>query len=112
MHVDSCLEQPDDCDCSEKYATYGLSVAKTITRARGGSGSPWVSSRGRRVAIDELFKLQGFDAPGDVPGQAAKLSKRQVGQLIGNSLCPPVIGMLPSETMRAAGLTAKKLKWV
>ena len=101
-----------DCDCSEKYATYGLNIAKAITRARGGSGGPWVSSRGRRVTIDELFKLQGFDAPGDVPWQAAKLSKRQAGQLIGNSLCPPVIGMLLSETLYAAGLTAKNLKWV
>ena len=71
-----------------------------------------MSSRGRRVTIDELLKLQEFDASCDVPLQAAKLSKRQVGQLIGNSVCPPVIGMLLSETMCAAGLTAKKLKWV
>ena len=71
-----------------------------------------MSSRGRRVTIDELFKLQGFDAPGDVPWQAAKLSGRQVGQLIGNSVCPPVIDMLLSEKMCATWLMTKSLKWV
>lgn len=100
-----------DCDCSEKFATYGVDEARTITRARGGSGGPWVSSRGRKVTIDELFKLHGYDNPAAIPWQAAKLTKRQVGQMIGNSVCPPVIGMLLSEAMYAAGLTSKKLEW-
>ena len=100
-----------DVDCSEKFSTYGINVAKTITRGRGGSGGPWVSSRGRRVTTNELFKLQGFDNPADIPWEEAKVSKRQVGQLIGNSVCLPVMGMVLSEAMYAAGLTSSKLAW-
>ena len=99
-----------DVDCSLRYKTYGINRAKTITRARGGSGGPWVSSRGRRATTNELLKLQGF-VPSQVPWEAAGLSKRQIGQMIGNSVPPPVMAMVLSESMFAAGLTANKLVW-
>jgi DNA (cytosine-5)-methyltransferase 1 len=99
-----------DIDCTDKFAVHGIDIAKTITRTRGGSGGPWVSSRGRRVTIDELFKLQGFD-PNAIPWQAAKITRRQAGQLVGNSVCLPVMGMILAEALYAAGLTAKKLVW-
>lgn len=99
-----------DCDCSAKFLTYGVDEARTITRARGGTGGPWVSSRGRKTNTNELLRLMGFE-PSEVPWVAAKLSQRQIGQLLGNSVCPPVIGMVLAEAMYAAGLTTTKLVW-
>jgi len=99
-----------DIDCTEKFAVYGIDEAKTITRTRGGSGGPWVSNRGRRATIDELFKLQGFDSNA-IPWQAAKITRRQAGQLVGNSVCLPVMGMILAEALYAAGLTTKKFMW-
>ena len=97
-----------DVDCSDKYATFGIDEAKTITRTRGGTGGPWVSSRGRRVNTNELLRLQGFN-PARIPWQEIGVTKRQIGQLIGNSVCPPVLGMALSEALYSAGLTATKL---
>ena len=34
-----------------------------------------------------------------------------IGQLIGNSVCPPVLGMVLSEAMYSAGLTSTRLAW-
>ena len=48
-----------DIDCSQKYQVWGIGVAKTLTRARGLVGGPWVSTRGRRTTIRELLRLQG-----------------------------------------------------
>ena len=99
-----------DVDCSLRFATFGIDEAKTITRTRGGTGGPWVSSRGCRVTTNELLKLQGFD-PAKIPWQEIGMSKRQIGQMIGNSVCPPVLGMVLSEAMHSAGLTSTRLAW-
>lgn len=45
-----------DVDCSKQFATYGVDEMKTLTRNRGGSGGPWISTRGRRTNLGELMK--------------------------------------------------------
>ena len=62
------------------------------------------------MTTNELLKLQGFD-PAKLPWQEIGVSKRQLGQLIGNSVCPPVLGMVLSEAMYSAGLTSTRLAW-
>jgi site-specific DNA-cytosine methylase len=99
-----------DIDCSERYSTYGINIAKTLTRTRGGSGGPWVSSRGRRSSVNEMLKMQGFD-PLEVPWKAAGLSKPQIGQLLGNAVPVPMIGKVLAEAMYSAGLVATKPVW-
>ena len=99
-----------DVDCTPKFATWGINQAQTITRQRGGTGGPWVTSRGRKLTTEELLKFQGFD-PALVPWKEIGVSKRQIGQMIGNSVCPPVLGMVLSKAMLAAGLTSKELAW-
>ena len=91
-----------DIDCSVKYSTYGVDEAKTLTRARGGSGGPWISTRGRRCTIDELIKLQVFKDC-DLNWQQNKLSERQLGQMLGNaiSLCDETLVKLSQEGVRA-----------
>ena len=74
-----------DIDCSPKFATFGINIAKTLTRTRGMQGGPWVSTRGRRVSTDELLRLQGFE-PGRVPWEGAGITKAQIGGMVGNSV--------------------------
>ena len=45
-----------DVDCSKQFASYGVDEMKTLTRNRGGSGGPWISTRGRRTNLGELMK--------------------------------------------------------
>ena len=48
-----------DIDAGKQFSTYGVNECKTLTRSRGGSGGPWVSTRGRRLTTNELLKVQG-----------------------------------------------------
>ena len=45
-----------DIDCGMKFFTYGIDECKTLTRNRGGSGGPWISTRGRRTTTQEILK--------------------------------------------------------
>ena len=96
-----------DIDCSKQYSTVGVNIARTLTRTRGEQGGPWVSTRGRRVSIDEMVKIMGF-FPKEVPWEASGLSKGQLGAMLGNSVAVPVISAVLAEALYAAGLTAKK----
>ena len=96
-----------DIDCSEKYSTFGIDEAKTITRTRGGSGGPWISTRGRRTTLNEMLKLQGFKHE-DCPWDAMKISARQTGQLIGNAITVHTMGCILQEAMWSAGLIQTK----
>ena len=94
-----------DVDASPKFFTMGINEAKTLTRSRGMSGGPWISSRGRRCSVNELLKLQGFKAS-DVPWQAAGVSESQIGGMIGNSVAVPVMEAVLSAALQQAGILA------
>ena len=93
-----------DIDCSKKFQSYGVNMAKTLTKTRGAAGGPWVSTRGRRVTTTELMKLQGL-CPQDIPYKELGLAVSKVGQMIGNAVAVHVMGRVLSEAMSAAGLT-------
>ena len=95
-----------DIDASNKFRTHGVDIVKTITRTRGGQGGPWISNRGRRTTVNELLKCQGFK-PDEVEWEQAGMTKRQIGQLIGNSIPVGMLGHLLANAMRSAGLLAK-----
>ena len=97
-----------DIGASPKYMTYGIDEAKTITRTRGGDGGPWISTRGRLTTPAELMRLQGFTKE-DVPWEAAGISQRQVGQLIGNAVSVNTIGCVLEEALWSAGLVMKRV---
>ena len=61
-----------------------INIARTLTRSRGAQGGPWVSSRGRRVTVDEMCRLQGFKVS-DVPWEAAGITAKQIGAMLGSS---------------------------
>ncbi|CAK0864939.1 unnamed protein product [Prorocentrum cordatum] len=96
-----------DIDAGEKFQVYGVDECKTITRVRGGCGGPWISTHGRRFTTRELLKAQGF-APTDVPYEELKITPRQVGMMVGNSLSPNMAGCVLQEALWSAGLTKEK----
>ena len=91
-----------DVDCSPKYATVGINIAKTLTRSRGGTGGPWVSTRGRRTTLNEMQQIMGL-LPGEVPRAEAGGSKRQFRMLLGNAVALPVLGRILSRALHSAG---------
>ena len=96
-----------DVDCTAKYAVYGVNIAKTLTKTRGGQGGPWISSRGRRTTTTELMKIQGFE-DGEIRWEEAGLSAREVGKLLGNAVAVPVLGCILQEALYCAGIVDKK----
>jgi len=99
-----------DIDCSEKFQTSGIDIAKTLTRTRGGQGGPWITNRGRRATVNEMLKIQGFKE-NEVPWKQAGLKTAQIGKLLGNSLPVNMIGHVLSEAMYSAGVTADKVEF-
>ena len=96
-----------DVDCSQRFSVSGIGEAKTITRGRGAAGGPWVSTRGRRTTIRELFRLQGYN-PSDFRWKAAGVSKPQMGAMIGNAMSLTVSAPVIAEGLWAAGLVSVK----
>ena len=99
-----------DIDCSEQFQTFGINIAKTLTRTRGMQGGPWVSTRGRRVTTEELLRLQGFQ-PEEVHWQQAGVSKTHIGGMVGNSVSVHAVGHLLASDMFAAGLSRQRLEF-
>ena len=97
-----------DIDATPRFGTYGINFARTLTRTLGGSGGPWVSSRGRCVSTTEMMKLQGYKET-DIPWKDAGLTKRQVGQMLGNSVSVPLVGAILSSAMYSAGVTSNRV---
>ena len=97
-----------DIDCSDRFATYGINIARTLTKTRGQCGGPWVSSRGRRVTLHEMMRLQGFSKK-DIPQAELDLSDRQIGGMMGNAVTVHTMGAILSEALHSAGLTKTKV---
>ncbi|CAK0905614.1 unnamed protein product, partial [Prorocentrum cordatum] len=93
-----------DIDCSKKFATHGVNIARALTKTRGQDGGPWVSSRGRRATLHEMMRLRGF-AKGGIPQAELDLSDRQIGGMIGNAVSVHTMGAILSEALYSAGLT-------
>ena len=99
-----------DIDCSAKYATFGVNIARTITHTRGGQGGPWVSTRSRRTTTRELMACQGF-YPEDVDWETAGISKSQMGKMVGNSIPINMVGHIMANAMYSGGLLAHPVQF-
>ena len=99
-----------DIDCSKRFRTWGNNVCKTLTKARGKSGGPWISSRGRRTTLKELMKIQGF-AEGDIPWAQAGLTSPQVAAMLGDAVSINVLGPVIAEALYSSGLVKDKPKF-
>ena len=95
-----------DIDCSPGYATYGIDIAPTLTKTRGEQGGPFVSTCGRRVSMNEMMRLQGFE-PSDIPNWEDVVTKNQFGGMIGNSVPVGMMQAVLQKTLVAAGLVSE-----
>ncbi len=123
-----------DVDCSARYLTWGHDELKTITATRGAVGGPWITSRGRRTSITELFRFLGtreedpecvihhfftfvFHSSGgfvprlarqDYPGWETVVSARAMGHMLGNAVSGNIAELVLAEAFWAAGLVSAK----
>ena len=74
-----------------------LQMFPCLTERRSASFGIWISSRGRRIQLDELFRLQGIDSR-DVDWEGAGVWRSQMGSMLGNAMslnvCERVLGNL------------------
>jgi DNA-cytosine methyltransferase len=99
-----------DIDCSPNFQTFGIDIAKTITRTRALAGGPWISTRGRRTTVTELMALQGFERD-DVPFAEAGISSVQIRGMLGNAVNVHTVGYLLASALYAGGLTSSRLQY-
>ena len=55
----------NDVDCSPGFATSQVRMIPCLTAKRGSTRGIWVSTRGRRIDLEEMFRFQGIN-PADV----------------------------------------------
>ena len=99
-----------DIDCSSKFAAVGNNEIKCLTRTRGGQSGPWLSSRGRRTTLAELFRLQGFNPAAFKLVVGDHVSASQMGCMLGNTMSLPVIKAVLIQGLWAAGLASRPPK--
>jgi len=89
-----------DCDASEKFRSVMKDRTMCMTKSRA-SGF-WVTSRGRRMNLDEMLRCQGMER-----SFKQVVSDRAIGAQIGNAMSQNVIERLFVSLLPAAGLVQK-----
>eukprot|EP00427_Karlodinium_veneficum_P015886 CAMPEP_0169122590 /NCGR_PEP_ID=MMETSP1015-20121227/33312_1 /TAXON_ID=342587 /ORGANISM="Karlodinium micrum, Strain CCMP2283" /LENGTH=360 /DNA_ID=CAMNT_0009185829 /DNA_START=124 /DNA_END=1206 /DNA_ORIENTATION=+ len=98
-----------DAESTPKFATAAEDRTPCITYRR--ASGHWVTTRGRRMNVDEMLRLQGME-------RCFKqvVSNRQLGEQIGNAMSQNVIERIFIKLLPAAGLvqrgTILKDRWV
>eukprot|EP00438_Fugacium_kawagutii_P027333 Skav200819 [mRNA] locus=scaffold454:109604:119547:- [translate_table: standard] len=96
-----------DIDASPKYRTYMADRVMCMTKSR--PCGHWISSRARRMNIDEMLRLQGRLWPGmdrKFLGKQA-VSDKVLGAMIGNAMSQNVLERLFINLLPFAGLVPK-----
>ena len=96
-----------DIGCTEKFASFGINVSRTLTRARGGTGGFWISNRSRKTTTNELIRVSGL-WPSELQGWEKHVSKKELRHMLGNTVPVPLIGEVLQAGMYAAGLISAK----
>ena len=99
-----------DINCSKKYRSWGNNIAKTLTKARGASGGPWISTQGRCTTLGEMIKIQGF-MPCEVPYIKAKVPKTKLGAMLGDAVPVNLLGHILLRLCWCAGLVANEVEF-
>ena len=74
-----------DLGSSPDFASSAARYSPTLTRTRAGGAGYWCSTKGGKVSVDELAKLQGFLGPLLSVDWKGKISKGAFGGMIGNA---------------------------
>ena len=96
-----------DIDASTQRENWRSREAPCITRARGGSGGPFISKLNRRTTTSELMRLQGFH-PSEIPWEKHGLSRNAVGMALGNAMSANVLQRILPRALWSAGLLSER----
>ena len=93
-----------DIGCSSDFAQYMVNRFPTITAARSRNLAWWVADIGRRVKLEEIMLLQGFN-PKDIPYVAAQVSEQRVAHMVGNAMSCCVLERLLPKVLHTIGIS-------
>lgn len=91
-----------DIGSSFKFAYCKLGELTTLTKNRGGDRCIWISTRGRRVSLEELFRFQGI-SPASIDWKKV-VSKKSMGRMLGNAMSLNVCERVMRNLVWSAGL--------
>ena len=95
---------------ASQTAHYTVNEFPTITATRAVSFAFWVADLGRRVTLEELMLLQGFD-PAMFEGRAAaKVTDARLAHMIGNAMSCNVLERLLPCVLDSIGITPDVVK--
>jgi DNA-cytosine methyltransferase len=95
-----------DVDCSIKFSTYSAGYLPCMTATRASTRGWWVSTRGRRIYLPELFRFQGLHEA-DVPWQQAGVTPKQMAHMLGNTMSLNVCERVLGRALWCAGLVSR-----
>ena len=90
-----------DCDGISLKIMVNRSPCLTKSRAKNGF---WLVWKGRRMTINEMFRLQGMK-PARMRPAIRGVAKSHVGEMIGNAFTESVIGRVLVQLLPCAGLS-------
>ena len=90
-------------NCDARTCSWKVDSTPCLTSVRGASHGFWISTRGGRMTVAELCRLQGMEPITNPAG----LTDRQIGLAVGNSFTQTVIARILAQLLYAAGLTGQ-----
>ena len=89
-----------DCDASAQRSRYLVGISPCITRSR--NTGHWISSRARKMNINEIMRLQGIDPTTFIKS----VSPTELGRQVGNAMSINVIERILYRVLITADLLA------
>lgn len=100
-----------DIDASQAYRHLTRDLCPCLTKSRGRCGGYYLMHAQRRMSLDDIMRLQGFN-PKDLA--ASSLQKTALGAALGNAMSVNILERLLPRVCYSAGLVASlngKDKW-
>ena len=92
-----------DIGCTQQFLTYRAGLFPTITAKRAASCDFWLVSQARRVTLDDLCLLQGFEKGAfDIAG--ARVSEQRFGHMLGNAMCLTIVEEVARSLLNYIGI--------
>lgn len=102
-----------DVGCTLKWRQMLVERVACLTATRTANRDWWVTGRGRRLTVSELFRFQGMEAS-DFPGFESVVSERAMCHMLGNTVSLNISEVVLSRVLFCAGLVSEQLtgRWV
>ena len=93
-----------DVGCSKSFLTYGVDIARTLSKSRAESGGFWISSRGRKMTTNEIMRVSGIRPESELMGWQEVTTKSKFQGMLGNCVPLPLMGNVLQNALFSAGL--------